>query len=78
MVSFDNDQASRDTRMMKIKHKVSGRFRSGRGLDIFFQLRGCLSTRRKSGPVFLVALQMALAGKPCNDRIVSISGLSVK
>jgi transposase len=63
-IPFDNNQAERDLRMLKVQQKVSGAFRASCGADAFSRIRGYLSTLRKQGVALLAALEAVFAGRP--------------
>jgi len=48
-VPFTNNQAERDARMMKLRQKISGGFRSDAGADEFAVIRTLIGTAKKKG-----------------------------
>ena len=63
-VPFDNNLAERDIRMIKVKLKISGMFRTITGADSFCRLRSYISTARKNQIPIIQALSDLLSRTP--------------
>ena len=63
-IPFDNNQAERDLRMVKVQQKVSGCFRSTCGGTAFGRIRGYVSSLSKQGVKRLAALETVFRGQP--------------
>jgi transposase len=63
-VSFDNNQAERDLRMVKLQQKISGCWRTLAGAEAFLTVRSYISTARKHGMEVLGVLRRLFESNP--------------
>ncbi|MGB7982501.1 MAG: transposase [Candidatus Nanopelagicales bacterium] len=61
---FDNNQAERDVRMIKLQQKISGGWRSHTSAQAFLDIRSYLSTARKHNQNAMTALRTPFTGQP--------------
>jgi transposase len=62
-VPFENNQAERDLRMLKVKQKISGCFRTDKGAEEFYRMRSYISTMKKQGHGVMGTIRSVFAGK---------------
>lgn len=68
-VPFTNNQGEQDIRMIKVKQKISGCFRTLNGAQVFARIRSYLSTCRKQGRNLWEACYQAVIGQPFMPRM---------
>ncbi|MEA3241684.1 MAG: transposase [Pseudomonadota bacterium] len=63
-VPFTNNLAEQDVRMINVRLKISGCFRTVQGAEHFARIRSYFSTARKQGRNILDSITSAIKGKP--------------
>jgi len=63
-VPFTNNQGEQDIRMIKVKQKIAGCFRTLTGAQVCARIRGYLSTCRKQGHDLWDACYQLVLGQP--------------
>ena len=63
-VPFTNNQGEQDIRVIKVKQKISGCFRTLAGAQVFARIRGYLYTCRKQGRNLWEACRRLALGQP--------------
>lgn len=69
-IPFDNNLAERDSRMTKVKQKISGTFRSLEGANAFTRIRGYVSTVRKNNLNHLDCIKSIFTLEPIDPTLV--------
>jgi transposase len=67
LIPFGNNIAEQAIRMMKVKQKISGCFRSEQGAKDFADIRSYISTMKKQGQPIMQALAAAIQGSPLSS-----------
>jgi transposase len=63
-IPFTNNRAEQDIRMIKVKQKISGSFRTFKGAESFLAIRSYISTARKNRLQIFPTIVSALSGNP--------------
>jgi transposase len=63
-IPFSNNLAEQDIRMIKVRLKISGCFRTLQGAKQFARIRSYISTARKQAWNILTAITSAVVGRP--------------
>jgi len=67
LIPFTNNLAEQDIRMIKVKQKVSGSFRTFDGAELFTTIRSYISTVQKQGRSIFQDLKRQLPGIPSSQ-----------
>ena len=70
-VPFDNNQAERDIRMVKLQQKISGGWRTSEGAEAFLAVRSYLSTARKQRHSAMTVLRDLFNGNPWSPTLTT-------
>jgi len=73
-VPFTNNQGEQDIRMIKVKQKISGCFRTLPGAQMFARIRSYLSTCRKQGRNLWDACHQLVIGQPFMPNLPPAAG----